>query len=190
MSKSRILTIMASTALAITLTACSGSTDESSTNETNSVEETTGESDAPTTVDPSPSPVDPEPADTTEPVEPTETVESTEPTESSDPPQEWKTEPTDFAVPDDPVEYADALVVSWGNGHTNTMEEFATAEVIDVLGEKGGPNWQRTASDGAAGSVYVTYTNQEDGRTLELRVNNEIASQSGSQAVVEAKFTD
>ncbi|WP_054951782.1 superantigen-like protein SSL4 [Flaviflexus massiliensis] len=190
MRKTRLLPVAASSALAITLAACSDSTDEATTSESNSAQETTGESNQPTPVDPSPSPVDPEPSDTTVPADPTETAEPTEPSETSDPPQEWETEPTDFSVPTDPVEYADALVVSWGNGYTNTMEEFATPEVIEVLGEQGGPNWQRTASDGGAGSVFVTYTNQEDGRTLELRVINEVASQAGPQGVVEAKLSE
>lgn len=125
------------------------------------------------------------------------TSESTEPPgESMDPTMELSpTESTGdgeadtITLPTNALDYADALVVAWGNGNTDQMDVLATSEVIDALGDEGGPHWDRTASDAGAGSVFVTYTNTEDGRVLELRVQNETASLGQEHAVVEARFS-
>lgn len=93
-------------------------------------------------------------------------------------------------IPTAPVDYADAFVVAWGVGDSARMEQLASAEVVGALDEVGGPNWDQTGHDAGAGSSFVTYQNTEDGRTLELRVANEAASQGEAQAVVEAKVED
>ena len=92
-------------------------------------------------------------------------------------------------IPTVPVDYADALVVAWGAGDHATMEQLGTAEVVHILGDGGGPNWEQVDSDGAAGSTSVTYRNTESGDTLALRVDNAAASEGAEQAVVQAKYT-
>ncbi|WP_256837880.1 hypothetical protein [Ornithinimicrobium faecis] len=92
-------------------------------------------------------------------------------------------------LPTVPVDYADALVVAWGSGDQNTMAQLGTDEVVHVLGDGGGPNWQQVSSEGAAGSTAVTYQDSETGDTLSLRVDNAAASEGAEQAVVQAKFT-
>lgn len=91
-------------------------------------------------------------------------------------------------LPTAPVEYADALVVAWGAGEQALIGRMATPEVVHILGDGGGPSWQQTGSEGAAGSTYVTYENSESGDTLTLRVDNATASEGGDQAVVEARY--
>ncbi len=90
------------------------------------------------------------------------------------------------------MDYADDLVRAWGAGDEARMNQLATPEVITALKQhapKGGPNWERTAQDAGAGSVFVTYTNSADKSVLQLRVQNETAGQGEPHAVVEAKFT-
>lgn len=96
---------------------------------------------------------------------------------------------TDAALPRTPVAYADGLVRAWGAGAVRAEKRFATEEVVDALGAAGGPDWVRVASEGAAGSVYVTYRNGVTGQRLVLRVISEAASQGRPQAVVEARFS-
>lgn len=93
------------------------------------------------------------------------------------------------ALPTVPGEYADALVRAWGSGDHMTVERMATAAVVHTLGDQGGPHWEQTSAEGAAGSTIVTYTNTESGDTLELRVQNETAGQGGEHAVKEARYT-
>ncbi len=97
------------------------------------------------------------------------------------------------AIPTDAVDYADELVRAWGAGREAQMSELATSDVIAALKQhapQGGPNWDRTAQDAGAGSVFVTYRNTEDNSVLQLRVLNETAANGDKHAVVEAKFTD
>ena len=83
----------------------------------------------------------------------------------------------------------DALVQAWGSGDRARMEALGTAEVLHILGDQGGPHWDQTSVEGATGSTIVTYTNTDSGDTLELRVENEAASQGAEQSVVEARYT-
>jgi len=115
---------------------------------------------------------------------PSKSSPSSSETDTSDP-----DEPA--AIPDDPVDYADALIIAWGNGDEDQMRQFANDEVVDTLtdyGQAGGPHWDQTEHDAGAGSVFVTYTNTENDDTVELRIENEAAAAGEEQAVVEAKF--
>lgn len=99
---------------------------------------------------------------------------------------------TDEPIPDDAVDYADALIVAWGSGDQGRIAQLANDEAIETLnqyGEEGGPHWDQTEHDAGAGSAFVTYENTEDGTTLELRVENEAASHGEEHAVVEAKIS-
>lgn len=91
-------------------------------------------------------------------------------------------------LPTEPVAYADALVVAWGAGEQELVSRLATPEVLHILGDGGGPHWDQTGSEGAAGSTHVTYENTESGDVLTLRVDNAAASEGGDQAVVEASY--
>jgi len=98
---------------------------------------------------------------------------------------------TDF--PTNALDYADALVVAWGEGDASGMKDFAGPEAVDALkdyGMPGGSGWKQTDSDSGAGSTFVTYENADDGAKVELRVGNEAASNGQPQAVNEAKFTE
>lgn len=67
------------------------------------------------------------------------------------------------------------------------MAQLATPEVLDNLPETGGPNWDRTAADSAAGSTFVTYEDTESGQMLEFRVTNEDAGNGQEHAIVDVK---
>lgn len=94
-------------------------------------------------------------------------------------------------LPSNAIEYADALVVAWGNGNEAQMQQLATAQVITSLtghSKEGGAHWSQTSSDAGAGSVFVSYENTEDGSVLNLRVQNQVVGQGHEQGVVEANF--
>lgn len=94
-------------------------------------------------------------------------------------------------LPSNATEYADALVVAWGNGNEAQMKQLATAQVVASLtghSAAGGPNWSQTSNDAGAGSVFVSYENAEDGTVLNLRVQNQVVGQGHEQGVVEASF--
>jgi len=92
-------------------------------------------------------------------------------------------------LPTVPVEYADALVIAWGAGDQDAMAQLAPTGVVDVLGSNGGPHWDRTGSEGAAGSTYVTYQNTDSQEVLTLRVDNAAAAEGEPQSVAEARFS-
>lgn len=91
-------------------------------------------------------------------------------------------------LPTEPAAYADALVVAWGAGEQAVVERMATPEVVHILGDGGGPTWQQTGAEGAAGSTIVTYENTDSGDVLSLRVDNAAASEGADRAVVEARY--
>lgn len=93
------------------------------------------------------------------------------------------------ALPTVPTDYADALVRAWGSGEQATVERLASPEAVQGLGDHGDAHWDQTSAEGAAGSTIVTYTNTESGDTLELRVDNQTASQGAEHAVAEARYT-
>src|SRR5699024_7316558 len=94
------------------------------------------------------------------------------------------------SIPTDPVDYADALVQAWGLGDEDRMSKLASGQVVDDLTGvemPGGSHWDQTGADAGAGSSFVSYTNTENGATVDLRVENETASAGEQHAVVEAK---
>ncbi|MEG1445569.1 hypothetical protein [Glutamicibacter sp.] len=94
-------------------------------------------------------------------------------------------------LPSSATEYADALVVAWGNGNEAQMKQLATDQVVALLtghSAAGGPNWSQTGSDAGAGSVFVSYENADDGSVLNLRVQSQVVGQGHEQGVVEANF--
>lgn len=95
--------------------------------------------------------------------------------------------------PTNPVDYADALVVAWGEGDKPTMQDLAEPEAVQTLEEvsmPGGPHWQQAGSDAGAGSTFVTYENTDDGTRIDIRVGNEYASNGEPHAVAEVKLQE
>lgn len=73
------------------------------------------------------------------------------------------------------VTYADRLVRAWGRGDTRATACYAAPAVLNALwsiSDVGGGHWKRTASEGAAGTIYVTYTNQAGPGRIVLGVTN------------------
>jgi hypothetical protein len=73
------------------------------------------------------------------------------------------------------VQWSDNLVRAWGRGDTKWMSYYATPAVTKALRQtaaKGGPSWQRIASEGAAGTTYVTYRNSATGHRLVVGISN------------------
>src|SRR5699024_12289439 len=90
----------------------------------------------------------------------------------------------------DAVDYADARVQAGGLGDEDRMSKLASGQVVDDLTRAempGGSHWDQTGADAGAGSSFVSYTNTENGATVDLRVENETASAGEQHAVVEAK---
>lgn len=97
------------------------------------------------------------------------------------------------AFPTNPVDYADALIVAWGEGDKPAMLELAEPEVVQALEDlsmPGGPHWQQTGSDAGAGSTFVTYENTGDGTSIDIRVGNEQASNGKPRAVAEVRLQE
>ena len=67
--------------------------------------------------------------------------------------------------------YADRLVRAWGRGDTATTNCYAsTATSRTLFGQAtpGGIHWRRVSTEGAAGTIYVTYHDDARGGTLTI----------------------
>src|ERR1700754_4062273 len=65
--------------------------------------------------------------------------------------------------------YADRLVRAWGRGDTKTTDCYGTAATAKALfgqATPGGIHWRRVSSEGAAGTIYVTYHDDARGGNL------------------------
>lgn len=72
------------------------------------------------------------------------------------------------SLPTNAAAYADGLVRAWGIGDRGAASNYATAAVVQSLfsfADPGGPHWKRLRREGAAGTIYVTYTNTANGAT-------------------------
>lgn len=84
--------------------------------------------------------------------------------------------------PTDPTTYADELVRAWGNGNTDRVEAFASPGVVDELESHSDDNvthWDRTRTEGAAGTTYVNYVNTVTGETMALGLPTEAVHNGG-----------
>lgn len=73
------------------------------------------------------------------------------------------------------VQWSDNLVRAWGRGDTKWMSYYATpaaTKALRAIAAKGGASWQRIATEGAAGTTYVTYRNASTGHRLVVGISN------------------
>jgi hypothetical protein len=91
--------------------------------------------------------------------------------------------------PDNPVDYAVATFIAWGNGDLDTLSELAAPPVAGFLAARAPDDaeWESPECEGAAGSTYCTWS--IPWTQLTLRVANEAASQGEPHAVTEAFFS-
>lgn len=79
------------------------------------------------------------------------------------------------SAPTDAASYADALVRAWGAGDRDRAATYATPSVTTALftyASPGGRLWRRTGTEGAAGTVYVTYRFGSTHRMVTIGVSN------------------
>ncbi|MGJ6980815.1 hypothetical protein ACSDQ9_09860 [Aestuariimicrobium soli] len=71
--------------------------------------------------------------------------------------------------------YADRLIRAWGRGDTRTTACYTSAAARSTLwaiSDTGGAGWARTGVEGAAGTIYVTYTQATTRATIVVGVQN------------------
>lgn len=126
-------------------------------------------------------------------------TETSTPSETSSSPSETSTTPSGGGggtagtgkLPEGGAPYADGLVIAWGSGNRAEALRYATPEVVSTLfsaHSPGGPHWDQTGVEGAAGTIYVTYQDTETGQKVVLGVLNEAASKSTEHSVTRATF--
>jgi hypothetical protein len=90
------------------------------------------------------------------------------------------------------VSYADRLVRAWGRGDTaatNCYASTAAARALYAQTTRGGIHWRRVSTDGAAGTIYVTYHDDARGGNLTIGVQNVgLRAADGWHAAYTAKF--
>lgn len=89
------------------------------------------------------------------------------------------------------VQWSDNLIRAWGCGDATWTAYYATPKVVQQLrsiAANGGPHWTRIATEGAAGTTYVTYRNTVTGRTLSVGVSNAGLSQGDAHAAYTVRY--
>ena len=90
--------------------------------------------------------------------------------------------------------YADRLVRAWGGGNAATANCYAsTATSRTLFGQAspGGIHWRRVSTEGAAGTIYVTYHDDARGGNLTIGVQNVgLRTGNGWHAAYTAKFSN
>ncbi|MGZ0148622.1 hypothetical protein ACXJJ3_16235 [Kribbella sp. WER1] len=91
------------------------------------------------------------------------------------------------------VTYADRLVRAWGSGNTAAADCYAsttTARTLFAQATPGGIHWRRVSTEGAAGTIYVTYHDDARGGNLTIGVQNVgLRGAGGWHAAYTAKFS-
>jgi len=89
------------------------------------------------------------------------------------------------------VQWSDNLVRAWGRGDTKWMSYYATPAVTKSLrgiAAAGGSSWGRVATEGAAGTTYVTYKNARTGHRLVVGISNVGLSQGDAHAAYRIQY--
>lgn len=90
------------------------------------------------------------------------------------------------------VVYADDLIRAWGRGDRSRVDLLATSSVARALfaySSPGGVSWRRTAWQGAAGTIYVTYHDDVRGGTVTVGVSDVLLSEGRSHAAYTVRFS-
>ncbi|MDN5807347.1 MAG: hypothetical protein L0H76_08885, partial [Brevibacterium sp.] len=101
-------------------------------------------------------------------------------------------QPQSVHYPTDAADYADELVIAWGQGNISRVEAFASKGAIAVLSNHGNADathWDRTGVEGAAGTTYVNYENTVTGETMAVGVSSEAAANGEANAVHKIQFS-
>lgn len=94
-------------------------------------------------------------------------------------------------LPDDATSYADALVRAWGAGRHAEAARYATPRAVRQLfghADPGGAHWDQVGTQGAAGTIYVSYRDTVSGDRVTLAVGNIAVGQQQEHAVREVRF--
>lgn len=89
------------------------------------------------------------------------------------------------------VQWSDNLVRAWGRGDTKWTSYYATSTAtkqLHSIAATGGPHWTRIATEGAAGTTYVTYRNDVTRHTLVIGVSNVGLSQGDAHAAYTVQY--
>jgi hypothetical protein len=90
------------------------------------------------------------------------------------------------------VAYADRLVRAWGREDTAAVKCYAssaTARTLFKQSMSGGIHWRRVSTEGAAGTIYVTYHDDARGGNLTIGVHNVgLRERDGLHAAYTARF--
>jgi hypothetical protein len=90
-----------------------------------------------------------------------------------------------------PAAWSDKLVRAWGRGDRSWMSYYASPQVVQSLtriAASGGPAWRRVATEGAAGTTFVTYHNDASGHQLRIGVSNVALSQGDAHAAYTDRY--
>ncbi len=96
------------------------------------------------------------------------------------------------AATTNPILLADRLVRAWGRGDRSAAAALASPSVIAALfgySTPGGASWRRTAWQGAAGTIHVTYHDDARGGTVTLAVSDVLLGQGREQATYGVRFS-
>ncbi|WP_344199715.1 hypothetical protein [Kribbella karoonensis] len=90
--------------------------------------------------------------------------------------------------------YADRLVRAWGSGNTaaaNCYASTTTSRTLFGQATPGGIHWRRVSTEGAAGTIYVTYHDDARGGNLTIGVQNVgLRGAGGWHAAYTARFSN
>lgn len=90
-----------------------------------------------------------------------------------------------------PVAWSDNLVRAWGRGDRSWTSYYATpavAQSLSRIAASGGPAWRRVATEGAAGTTFVTYRNDVSGHRLTIGVSNVGLSRGDAHAAYTVRY--
>lgn len=93
--------------------------------------------------------------------------------------------PVPAPLPTNATDYADEFVRAWGRGDTDRVAQLSTENVAIMLRGRATENWARVAENAGAGTVHVTYREEETGEEFVLHVDNAKAGQGQEQAVTD-----
>lgn len=93
--------------------------------------------------------------------------------------------PVPAPLPTNATDYADEFVRAWGRGDTDRVAQLSTENVAIMLRGRATEHWARVAEDAGAGTVHVTYREEETGEEFVLHVDNAKAGQGQEQAVTD-----